>query len=64
MNSTGTTGWDFLISLRIPFWSIIIIVVFVFCIINADKLLALSGAIAGLFRNISKNANKKYSTLR
>lgn len=60
MNSTGTTGWDFLISLRIPFWSIIIIVVFVFCIINADKLLALSGAIAGLFRNISKNANKKY----
>lgn len=60
MNTTGATVWDFLISMRLPIWIVLIIIILVFCILNADKLLALSGAIAGLFRNISTRANKKY----
>lgn len=57
MNTTGATVWDFLISMRVPIWIVLIIIILVFCISNADKLLALSGAIAGLFRNISTRAN-------
>ena len=50
MNTTGATVWDFLISMRVPIWIVLIIIILVFCISNADKLLALSGAIAGLFK--------------
>lgn len=57
---TGATVWDFLIACPWPIWAILVLVTFAFCVINADKLLALSGAIAGVFRNISKSANKKY----
>ena len=57
---TGATVWDFLIACPWPIWVILVLVTFAFCVINADKLLALSGAIAGVFRNISKSANKKY----
>ena len=60
MITTGATVWDFLIAMRIPIWLIIIAVILVFCISHADKLLAISGAVSGLFRNISKTANKKY----
>ncbi len=60
MNTTGATVWDFLIAMRIPIWIIITLIIIGFCISNADKLLSLSGAIAGLFRNISKGANKKH----
>ena len=54
MTTTGATVWDFLIAMRIPIWIIIILIILGFCISNADKLLALSGALAGLFSNISK----------
>lgn len=57
---TGATIWDFLIAMRLPIWIIITLIIVAFCISNADKLLALSGAIAGLFRNVSKGANKKH----
>ena len=60
MNTPGATVWDFLISLRIPIWGIIIIFIFAFCVYNAEKLLALSAAISGLFRNISTKANKNH----
>ena len=60
MNTTGATFWDFLISMRIPIWSIIILLILGFCISNAEKLLALSAAISGLFRNISSKANKNH----
>lgn len=60
VTTTGATAWDFLIAMRFPIWIVIILIVVVFCIANADKLLAISGAIAGLFKNISKGANKKY----
>lgn len=60
MNTTGATFWDFLIAIRTPLWVITILIILGFCIANADKLLALSGAISGVFRNISKNANKKH----
>lgn len=60
MDTTGATVWDFLIAMRIPIWIIIIFIILGFCISNADKLLALSGALAGLFSNISKGANKRY----
>lgn len=60
MNTTGATVWDFLIAMRIPIWVIIIVIILGFCISNADKLLALSGAFSGLFRNLSKSANKKH----
>ena len=58
--TTGATVWDFLIAMRIPIWVIVICIIIVFCITNADKLLALSGAIAGLFSDISKTANKRH----
>lgn len=57
---TGATVWDFLIAFNWPIWIIAILLLVIFLIINADKLLALNGAISGLFRNISKSANKKY----
>jgi len=60
MNTTGATVWDFLIAMRIPIWAIVIVIILGFCISNADKLLALSGAFSGLFRNVSKSANKKH----
>lgn len=60
MTTTGATGWDFLIAMRIPIWIIIILIILGFCISNADKLLALSGALAGLFSGISKRANKRH----
>lgn len=60
MTTTGATIWDFLISMRTPIWIIIILVILGFCISNADKLLALSGVLAGLFSNISKSANKRH----
>ena len=60
VTTTGATAWDFLIAMRFPIWIVIILIVVVFCIANADKLLAISGAIAGLIKNISKGANKKY----
>ena len=48
VTTTGATAWDFLIAMRFPIWIVIILIVVVFCIANADKLLAISGAIAGL----------------
>ena len=60
MNTTGATFWDFLISMRIPIWGVIILLILGFCISKAEKLLALSAAISGLFRNISSKANKNH----
>ncbi len=60
MNMTGNIILDFLIAIKTPMWGIVIIIILIFSISNADKLLAIRGAVAGLFRNISKNANKKY----
>lgn len=59
---TGNTAWDFLFKLTqgYPFWIVILIIVFVFCVMNAEKLLALSSAINKFFSSISKRANKKY----
>ncbi len=32
MNTTGATVWDFLISMRLPIWIVLIIIILVFCI--------------------------------
>lgn len=60
MTTTGPTVWDFLIAMRIPIWILIILIILAFCISNAEKLLALSGALAGLFSRFSKNAQKRH----
>ena len=59
MNITGATFWDFLIAFKLPIWIIVILTIVAFCIAHAENLLAISGAIAGLFSRFSKKASKK-----